>query len=118
MNAASDEQEAASTFVHWITTGAGAEIWWNEGSRDFPAQISLIDRYSTDPRFADEPLSWLQIAADESVTNPLPRAKTPGFLEYDSILSQAFSDIRTGADVRSALDDAVSRIDDEMAKYQ
>jgi ABC-type glycerol-3-phosphate transport system substrate-binding protein len=118
VNAGSSNIEAAATFVHWLTTGAGAELWWNEGSRDFPAQQSLIARYASDPRFAEEPLSWLQIAADESVTNPLPRAQTPGYLEYSDILGAAFSDIRSGADVQSTLDDAAARITDEMEKYQ
>jgi ABC-type glycerol-3-phosphate transport system substrate-binding protein len=118
VNAGSSNIDAAGTFVHWLTTGSGAELWWNDGSRDFPAQQSLIARYETDPRFAEEPLSWLQIAAEESVTNPLPRAQTPGYLEYSDILSAAFSDIRSGADVQSTLDDAVSRITEEMEKYQ
>lgn len=118
VNAGSDKQEAAATFVHWLTAGPGATIWADVGSRDFPAQQSLIDRYSTDPAYADPPLSYLQIAADEAKTNPLPRALTPGYLEYDTALGQAFSDIRNGADVESTLDRAVEEITAAMEQYE
>ncbi len=46
-----------------------------------------------------------------------PRALTPGFLEYEQILQNTFTDIRTGADVTEALNLAVERITSEMAKY-
>ena len=47
-----------------------------------------------------------------------PRPLTPGYLEYEEILSDAFEDIRNGADAGEALSGAADRIDREMEKYR
>ena len=117
VNAKSDEPEAAARFVKWISTGKGAETWWRIGSGDFPAQKSVLALFATDEEFSQPPKSFLAVAADEATVNAVPRALTPGFLEYEQILQNAFTDIRTGADVTEALNLAVERINSEMAKY-
>jgi ABC-type glycerol-3-phosphate transport system substrate-binding protein len=118
VNANSQNKEAAMTFVKWISTGEGAEIWWRKGSGDFPAQKSILELFQTDPEFAEEPLSFLKVAADEATVNPVPRALTPGFLEYEQILQDTFQDIRNGTQPETALNTAVDRISREMRKYQ
>ncbi|MBZ0303690.1 MAG: extracellular solute-binding protein [Anaerolineae bacterium] len=112
------QPEAAKRFVHWISTGKGAETWWRKGSGDFPAEKSVLALFATDEQFAEPPASYLRVAADEATVNPYPRPVTPGYLEYEQILQNAFQDIRTGADVTESLNLAVSRIDSEMAKYR
>ena len=111
------QPEAAKTFVHWLSTGKGAEDWWRNGSGDFPAQKSVLALFATDPEFAELPKSFLAVAADEATINPFPRPVTPGYLEYEQILQNTFSDIRNGVDVKQALDTAVERITSEMQKY-
>lgn len=118
VNKNSDQPDAAKRFVHWISTGTGAETWWRKGSGDFPAQKSVLALFATDEQFAEAPASYLRIAADEATVNPVPRPVTPGYLEYEQILQNTFQDIRTGADVTESLNLAVSRIESEMAKYR
>ena len=118
VNAASDQPEAAKRFVHWLTTGKGAELWWREGSGDFPAQKSVLDLFATDPEFETSPLSYMRTAADEASANGVPRPITVGYLEYEQILQDAFADIRNGSDVKQTLDTAASRIESEMNKYR
>jgi ABC-type glycerol-3-phosphate transport system substrate-binding protein len=117
VNKNTEQAEAAKRFVHWISTGEGAETWWRKGSGDFPAQKSVLALFETDEQFAEAPASYLRVAANEATVNPVPRAVTPGFLEYEQILQNTFQDIRTGTDVEEALNLAVSRITSEMAKY-
>src|SRR5690606_11381236 len=105
-------------FVNWISTGEGAELWWREGSGDFPAQQSVLAMFQTDPQFDEPPLSFMRVAADEAAQNAVPRPSTPGFLEYEQILQNTFDDIRSGLDVQQALDTAVDRISSEMDKYR
>jgi multiple sugar transport system substrate-binding protein len=112
------QPDAAKTFVHWLSTGKGAEDWWRNGSGDFPAQKSVLALFQTDKQFADAPSSFLRTAADEATVNPFPRPVTPGYLEYEQILQNTFSDIRNGVDVKQALDTAVERITSEMQKYK
>lgn len=118
VNANSDVAEAAKTFVAWISTGEGAELWWRDGSGDFPAQESVLALFQTEEQFAEPPFSFVRVAAEEAGMNPVPRPVTPGFLEYEQILQNAFSDIRTGTPVEEALNTAVSRIESEMNKYR
>jgi multiple sugar transport system substrate-binding protein len=118
VNKNSEVQEAAIEFVKWISTGEGAETWWRKGSGDFPAQQSLLAKFQTDPEFADEPLSFLKVAADEATVNPVPRPVSPGYLEYEQILQDTFQDIRNGTMPEEALNTAVDRITREMRKYQ
>jgi ABC-type glycerol-3-phosphate transport system substrate-binding protein len=118
VNANSQNQEAAMRFVHWISTGKGAEIWWRQGSGDFPAQKSVLELFKTDAEFDELPLLYMRTAADEATVNPQPRPVTPGYLEYEQILQDVFQDIRNGADPREALQTGVDRIEREMQKYQ
>jgi ABC-type glycerol-3-phosphate transport system substrate-binding protein len=118
VNAKTEHKEAALKFVHWITTGKGAETWWRKGSGDFPAQQSVLKKFQTDPEFEKAPLSFLRIAADESTVNPVPRPTTVGYLEYEQILQNTFNDMRNGVKPKEALDTAVTRISSEMAKYK
>lgn len=118
VSATSDQPEAAKRFVHWLTTSKGAEIWWRQGSGDFPAQKSVLDLFATDEEFSAPPLSYLRTAADEASANGVPRPSTVGYLEYEQILQNAFADIRNGSDVKETLDTAASRIESEMAKYR
>ena len=117
VNANSKNVAAAALFAHWISTGEGAEEWFKIAGFNLPAQLSVQATFETD-EYNDEPLVFLRTAAEESRVNPVNRALSPGFLEYDSILRNTFADIRNGADVKEALDAAVARIDTEMEKYR
>lgn len=118
VNKNSEVQDAAIEFVKWISTGEGAETWWRKGSGDFPAQQSLLAKFQTDPEFAEDPLAFLKVAADEATVNPVPRPVSPGYLEYEQILQDTFQDIRNGTMPEEALNTAVDRITREMRKYQ
>lgn len=118
VSATSDQPEAAKRFVRWLTTGKGAEIWWRDGSGDFPAQKSVLALFATEPEFEEGTFAYVRTAAAEASANGVPRAVTVGFLEYEQILQDTFADIRNGTDVKTALDLAVARISSEMGKYR
>ncbi len=118
INAKSENMDAARRFVKWLATGKGAEAWWRYGSGDFPAQKSVLELFQTDPQFNEGTWTYMKVAADEATVNPVPRAKTPGYLEYEQILQSTFTDISQGADVQGALDTAAQRIQRELDKYR
>jgi len=117
INANSENKEAASEFVNWFSTGEGAEAWWRMRG-DYPAQQSVMELFQTNPEFDEAPLYYNRVAAKEAGENPVPRPVSPGYLEYEQILQNTFTDIINGADVKEALDLAVSRIESEMDKYR
>ncbi len=117
INTNSKNKEAAMRVLKWCTTSKGAELW-NKYIGDFPAQKSVLALIQTDPKFQKGTMAFMKTAADEATVNPVPRALTPGFLEYEQILQTTFDDISTGADVQGALDTAAQRIQREMDKYR
>ena len=118
INANTKNKDAAAKFVHWISTGKGAEDYWRKGPGDFPAQQSILAKFQTDPEFQTGGLAFLKTAANEATVNPVPRPTTVGYLEYEQILADTFQDIRTGTKPEDALNSAVDRIESEMAKYR
>ncbi len=118
VNSLSKHPDAAKEFVRWMTTGKGAEMWWRDGSHDFPAQQSVLAMFATNADFDTAPLSFNRVAADEATVNPVPRPVTVGYLEYDQIFRDTFQDIRTGTDPETALNTMVDRLKSEFAKYQ
>jgi len=118
VNVNTKNKDAATRFVHWISTGKGAEIYWRKGPGDFPAQQSILALFKTDPEFQKGGLALLKTGADEATVNPVPRPTTVGYLEYEQILSDTFQDIRNGTKPQDALNNAVDRIESEMAKYR
>ena len=118
INKNTENRDAAGRLVRWISTGEGAEMWWRIGSGDFPAQKSVLAMFQTDEQFEEAPFSTLRIAADEATIGAVPRPVSPGYLEYEQILQNTFSDIRNGQDVEEALNLAVARIESEMDKYR
>lgn len=118
VNSLSEHPEEAKTFVRWLSTGEGAEMWWRIGSNDFPAQQSVLAMFETDEEFDKPPMSFNRVAADEATQNPVPRPVTVGYLEYDQIFRNTFQDIRVGADPEEALNTMVERLESEMEKYR
>lgn len=118
INAKSKNIDAAKRVVKYFTTKKGAEVWWRKASGDFPAQKSVLALFQTDPQFQEGTWTYMKTAANEATVNPVPRPKTPGYLEYEQILQNTFSDISKGADVQQALDTAAQRIQRELDKYR
>lgn len=118
VNVNSKNAEAAKKVVHWLSTSRGSELWWRYGSGDFPAHKSVLELFATDPEFDNPPWSYMRTAADEATVNPIPRALTPGYMEYEQLLLVAATDIQNGADVEETLNSAVEQIEAEMEKYR
>lgn len=118
VNSLSKHPEEAKEFVRWLSTGKGAELWWRDGSHDFPAQQSVLAMFATSEEFNNPPMSFNRVAADEATQGPIPRPVTVGYLEYDQIFRDTFQDIRIGTDPVQALDTMVNRLNSEFNKYK
>jgi multiple sugar transport system substrate-binding protein len=103
-------------FLQWASSVDGGRVW-REASDIWPPQQVLLDEIFNDPANAEWPGKANAVAAAEAQYAE-PRPLTPGYLEYEEILSDAFEDIRNGSDVQESLTGAADRIDREMEKYQ
>lgn len=117
VNANSKHPKEAADFVKFMTIGKGNDIWIKYGI-DMPSKKSLIQNILTNPSYSKFPNSALKIAAYESLNTAVPRPSTPGYREYDTVMSATFEDIRNGENPKAALDKAVQQLKINMAKYK
>jgi multiple sugar transport system substrate-binding protein len=117
INAHSAHIAQAAQFVHYITVGPGQDVWAAAVSQT-PSLKRTATAIVTNPKYAKFPDNILRLCAYEAVHTAIPRPVTPGFSEYQDILTQAFNNIRTGQSPKTALDAAASQIDRAMAKYR
>ena len=114
VNSNSKQREAAAEFVKYFTLGEGNDMWL-EINGDMPCRSDKLDEIMADG--ADYP-EYLKIGAYEAQNTAVARAVTPAFGEYSTILDLTWEDVRNGADVKEALDRAVSQIDSATAAYK
>lgn len=117
VSAYSEKQAEAAAFVKYLTLGEGNDMWLASNG-DIPARTAVVDKYMTDPAYAEYPLSIQRIAAYEAANTAAPRPVTPAYAEYESILNATMSDIANGADPAEALADCVDQANALMAKYK
>lgn len=107
---------AAAEFVRWLTVGPGNDVFV-KGNGQVPSLNREIAKINADPSFATFPNNVLRLTSYEAQHTAIPRPVTPGFNEYQDILTQAFDNIRTGQSPKAALDAAAAKVDRAMAKY-
>jgi multiple sugar transport system substrate-binding protein len=112
----SENQEAAKKFLRYMTidpTGA-----WESSSRNIPVQKDAFKRYLDELRGQDERSKQLAaIIENELANNAVHRPTTVGFVDFETIMNKAFSDIRNGADASDRLAEASDELERSLAKY-
>ena len=116
VNSNSEHAEEAAAFVAFASSPEAGRIWFDFWGV-WPAHEAMLAEFAEDPANAEFPNQAFVVAAGESPYVE-PRPLTVGYLEYEEILSDAFEDIRNGADVADTLSQAAGRIQREMDKYR
>lgn len=112
INAKTTKKDAALAFLNYIT-GRDAAILWHKLFGHAPARP---DVYEALPEVFGNPM-WKTLI-DEMKNTAVARPITPGYLEYELMLREAFNSIHYGADPAATLNDAAKRIDRELRKYR
>jgi ABC-type glycerol-3-phosphate transport system substrate-binding protein len=113
INKASTKKDMAAAFIKWFSLGEGNTMWL-KANTDVPSTKSASNAIQNDP--AASPI--MKIAIFEAENTAVPRALTPGYPEYSTIMDAAFEDIRNGSNVKATLDNAVREINAALAKYK
>ncbi|MDD3278559.1 MAG: sugar ABC transporter substrate-binding protein [Lachnospiraceae bacterium] len=113
VNSQSKSKDAAAQFVKYLTLGKGNDMWLDING-DVPSRLEKQQEISNDANATPD----MKIAAHEAANTAVPRAVTPAFGEYSTILDQAWEDVRNGADVGETLDNAVEQFDSAVASYK
>lgn len=110
INAQSENKDVAAEFIKFFTLGEGSDMWL-EINGDVPSRLDKQTEIAENPDASDT----MKIAAYEAANTAYPRAVTPVFGEYSSVLDQAWEDVRNGADVEETLNYAVEQFDAAVA---
>lgn len=114
VNSNSKQKEAAAEFVKYFTLGEGNDMWLDING-DMPCRVDKLNEIMADDSDYAE---YLKIGAYEAQNTAVPRAVTPAFGEYSTILNLTWEDVRNGADIKESLDNAVSQINAATAAYK
>lgn len=112
INAKTTKKDAALAFLDYIT-GRDAAILWHKLFGHAPARPDVYDAL---PEVFGKPM-W-QTLLNEMKQTAVARPITPGYLEYELMLREAFNSIHYGADPATTLADTAKRIDRELRKYR
>lgn len=113
INSQSKNKDAAAAFIKWITLEKGNDEWLKING-DVPSRLDKQDEIKNDPNAAPD----MKIAAYEAANTAVPRAVTPVFGQYSTVLDQAWEDVRNGADVEETLNNAVEQFKSATASYK
>lgn len=116
ISAYSKNKDAAAKFLEFDTIGKGAEIWFNKW-QSIPATVDLLSTFESDPAYEQPPKSIFRLGVHELNETAVPRPLTPGYLEFETLANQAYSDIMNGSDPKTVLDDAAAQMDSQLQKY-
>jgi multiple sugar transport system substrate-binding protein len=112
----SEQQDAAREFVRYVTvdpTGA-----WEASSNNIPVQEEAFQRYLDERRGAGETSAAIAaIIEHELENNAVSRPKTVGWVEFETIMNEAFADIRNGSDPAERFQQSEEEITSAFAKY-
>ncbi|QBE97812.1 sugar ABC transporter substrate-binding protein [Blautia producta] len=113
INSNSKNKDAAADFIKWFTLEKGNDMWLDING-DVPSRLEKQDEIKNDPDASND----MKIAAYEAAHTAVPRAVTPVFGEYSTVLDQAWEDVRNGADVKETLDNAIEQFESAIAAYK
>jgi len=115
----SDEKEAALIFMKWMTVDDGGGYSLNRPDPELPVTaLAKADYFAKDLFQSEEGKKAAAIMAYEPTNTAVPRLPTVGYIEFEEIMGRAFSDIRNGADARTALETASTELETAWAAYK
>jgi multiple sugar transport system substrate-binding protein len=113
----SKHQAAAKKFLEYMTIDA--EGSWLASARNIPVQKEAFDRYLSELRDKGGRSKQLaEITESELSKNAVHRPTTTGFVDFETVMNKAFSDIRNGSDPSQRLGQAQQELQRALAKYK
>jgi multiple sugar transport system substrate-binding protein len=112
----SKNQEAAKRFVAFMTIDPNGA--WLASSRNIPVQKQAFARYLKVMGAGTRGKQLAAIMKNELARNTVHRPQSVGFVDFETIVNKAFSDIRNGSSPKSRLQQASQELDRALAKYR
>ena len=119
MNPFSKQKEAAAVFLKWMAIDEGGGYIKYRSNPELAASTAGKEIYFAKDVFKSaEGQNAAKIIDFETSKTAVNRVQTVGYIEFESIMNQAFADIRNGTDAKTALDSAATQLTTAWKKYQ
>jgi multiple sugar transport system substrate-binding protein len=119
MNPFSKEKAAAAVFMNWLAVENGGGYIKYRSNPELAASKQGKKIYFQKSVFSSPAGKQAAKIIDYETSNTaVASPSTIGYIEFESILNSAFSDIRNGANPKQALDSAQGKLKTAWAKYQ
>src|SRR3954471_9429950 len=119
MNPFSKQKEAAAIFMKWMSIDEGGGYIKYRSDPELAASTEGKKIYFEKSVFSSpEGKKAAPIIDYETSHTAVNRVQTIGYIEFETILNQAFADIRNGADAKTSLDNASTQLATAWKKYQ
>lgn len=119
MNPFSRHKAAAAIFMKWMAIDEGGGYIRYRSDPELAASIEGKKLYFAKDVFSSaEGKNAAEIINHETTHTAVNRVSTVGYIEFETILNQAFADIRNGAAAGPTLRDAASQLTTAWKKYQ
>lgn len=120
INKNSENVELAIDFLRFCTAGDGAELWMINNNQ-VPARVDLLANITEGKyeAFNEWPGYATTIAAMENLAGVgYARPTSYGWGSFDTIFSNMLADLRSGADVKEALNSATTQLQSDFDQYK
>ncbi len=114
VSAYSKHEDEAAAFVKWMTCTEEATEKFYELRGMLPVYATLLEKLAADENTPKN----MKIAISESQNTAYPRALTPAFNEYSSVINAVWSDTRNGEDVDETIEWAIEEFEAQTLKYK
>ena len=119
VNPFSTQKQAAAVFLKWMTVDDGGGYIKYRSDPELAASPAGKKIYFAKDVFASpEGKNAASIIDFETSTTAVNRVQTIGYIEFETIMNQAFADIRNGADAKTTLDKSSAQLKTAWQKYQ
>jgi ABC-type glycerol-3-phosphate transport system substrate-binding protein len=119
MNPFSKQKEAAAVFMKWMSIDEGGGYIKYRSDPELAASTEGKKIYFQKTVFSSpEGKNAASIIDYETSNTAVNRVSTIGYIEFETILNQAFADIRNGAAPKTTLDNAANQLTTAWKKYQ
>jgi ABC-type glycerol-3-phosphate transport system substrate-binding protein len=119
MNPFSKQKEAAAVFMKWMAVDEGGGYIKYRSDPELAATPDGKKIYFEKSVFSSPAgQNAAKIIDFETSNTAVNRIPTIGYIEFETILNQAFADIRNGADAKTSLDNASTQLATAWKKYQ
>lgn len=119
MNPFSKQKEAAAVFMKWMSIDEGGGYIKYRSDPELAATPEGKKIYFEKSVFSSPAgQNAAKVIDFETSNTAVNRIPTIGYIEFETILNQAFADIRNGADAKTSLESASTQLATAWKKYQ